>query len=134
VSDADAIVVIKFLAKNELADLVFIMERDGELEIAENCNDLFYWASADMEEITVGNLPVYEQAITDCLAAGFVAYAGTVFACRMRKMRPQIPCYAHYPKQIWPLLDACGPARPETGSWQHMEQRWEEKAPPYWKK
>lgn len=37
-----------------------------------------------------------------------------LFAARVREMRPQGACYKGYPKDLWPLFDACGPER-ETG-------------------
>lgn len=37
-----------------------------------------------------------------------------LFAARVRGMRPQGACYKGYPKDLWPLFDACGPER-ETG-------------------
>lgn len=76
-----------------------------------NCNDCFYWGSADAEEITSDNLAILEAAIADCKALSAAHYAGDLFAARVRKMRPQGACYNHYPKELWPLFDECGPQR-----------------------
>lgn len=79
-----------------------------------NCNDCFYWATADCEEITSENLPLFEQTLKDAREAektfGSI-YAGELFAARVRKMRPQYASYAEYPPEMWPLFDACGPER-----------------------
>ncbi len=77
-----------------------------------NCNDLFFWAYADLEEITEQNIDCLEQSFVDASAAhedGDI-YGTMLFCCRQRKMRPQ---GAAYPKvqELWPLFDACGPER-----------------------
>lgn len=81
-----------------------------------NCSDLFYWASADSEDVTPENISELEKAYSDAKAAcehGRI-YAQSLFACRMRKMRPQGACYKSYPAEMWPLFDACGPEREVT--------------------
>lgn len=78
------------------------------------CNDLFHWATADLEPITPENVGELEGAVADCRAVDDVAgvcNATALFCCRARGMRPQ---GAAYPKdeRFWPLFDACGPERP----------------------
>ena len=76
-----------------------------------NCNDLFWWATADGEKVTPENVHLLKEsfedvaAIDDCSALG-----DALFCCRVRKMRPQ---GAAYPKdeRLWPLFDECGPDR-----------------------
>lgn len=89
---------------------------DGEyapVTFLVNCNDEFWWASADCERLTPENLPILERAIADCKAAvprlGKI-WASTLFVARVRGMRPQ---GAAYPSEraLWPLFDACGPER-----------------------
>lgn len=92
-----------------------------------NCNDLFYWASADGEEITPDNVQLLKDTISEmaqlekrlCEGKNYKfccdnklhasEYAGTLFCCRSRKMRPQPPWYKSYPEYMHPLFDACGP-------------------------
>ena len=38
-------------------------------------------------------------------------YGTELFSARVRKMRPQGASYKLYPKELWPLFDACGPER-----------------------
>lgn len=78
-----------------------------------NCGDLFYWATADHEELTPENIDIYNQSMVDADAAYKFGhcYAFSLFCARVRKMRPQGACYKNYPKELWPLLDACGPPR-----------------------
>lgn len=98
-----------------------------------NCNDLFYWACADLERLTPENLPLLLVALDDVRhaqglprgewprnldikdgwdewhAAG--AWASSLFCARIRGMRPQRPCYRGMPDKLKPLFDACGPER-----------------------
>lgn len=77
-----------------------------------NCNDLFYWATADAEEITINNLPVYRQAVADIRAiGGMECSAAELFCCRVRGMRPQGPFYRELDGAEKALFDACGPPR-----------------------
>lgn len=86
-----------------------------------NCNDLFYWASADCEEVTEDNIALLEQTYAECeeLEKNKPAeetkhaslYAEHLFCARSRKMRPQGACYKYYPEALKPLFDACGPER-----------------------
>ncbi len=79
-----------------------------------NCSDLFWWATADAEDITPENFGVLEQAFIDCQAADKVVgtvYAPSLFAARVRKLRPQRAAYPKDEPFMWPLFDACGPER-----------------------
>lgn len=95
------------------------------LSIYANCNDLFEWACADAEEITPDNINVLEQAWADVKPLRDAWYTDTtktipyvsgghaveLFAARVRKMRPQGPCYSSFPPEIAKLFDAAGPDR-----------------------
>jgi hypothetical protein len=73
------------------------------------CNDLFWWACSDAENITVETLPLLEKAINDC--KGNEQIGALLFCARQRKMRPQGACYSWFSKELWPLLDECGSER-----------------------
>lgn len=78
------------------------------------CNDLFWWGTADCERVTPENVGELERAFEDANAANGrlgQIYAGNLFCCRVRKMRPQGCCYPP-DRELWPLFDACGPERP----------------------
>ena len=80
-----------------------------------NCNDLFYWATADCEKITEENLPLLKQTIRDCQEiTGELGWAPQeafdLFCCRVRGMRPQQPAYPK-DERFRPLFDAAGPMR-----------------------
>lgn len=78
-----------------------------------NCNDLFYWACSDAEEITQDNIDIFEASYADaaeCVGYGEM-HAGELFCCRVRGMRPQGAYYEHIIKNMWELFDACGPYR-----------------------
>ncbi len=83
-------------------------------------NDVFMWACADLEEITVENIDAFEQAFKDVQGVNPTVEtlhygrnyqvgsdAGILFACRNRKQRP----FKHegtYPVHlsVAPLIDA----------------------------
>lgn len=71
-----------------------------------NCNDLFAWGFADCERITAENIDLFEECYeSPC------EHSHVIFCCRSRGMRPQGAMYKHIPKELWPILDACGPER-----------------------
>lgn len=89
---------------------------DGEyapVTLFVNCSDLFVWGCSDSEEVDSSNVHVLEQALADTLAISekVAMFADILFCCRMRGARPQGAYYKHLPKELWPLLDACGPER-----------------------
>lgn len=105
--DESTMTVLRFLVKNDLGPDSFFFDSDGRIAIHENCNDLFAWACADSEEITVADIPEYQRAIDDCTAArGFPSYAGSLWACRKRGERPQKPVMHKIPKELRHLFDS----------------------------
>lgn len=80
---------------------------DKKLNFVVICNDLFYWACADMEDITNEDLPKLEQAVKDT----DVETGQILFCCQQRKMRPQGAYYDYIDQKYWHLFDNCGPDR-----------------------
>lgn len=79
-----------------------------------NCNDVFWWGTADCERVTPETVSVLEQATKDLRAVDPVCggiYAGLLYCCRARGMRPQGAYYDHLDAKYWPLFDAAGPPR-----------------------
>ena len=88
-----------------------------------NCSDLFVWGCADLEPVTPENIDDLVRAIDDVRAADIVdqgpgadphAFEGpALFVARVRKMRPQRPCFKDWEKRpaICALFNACGPER-----------------------
>lgn len=107
--------VMRRIIELDITDDLFYVNDDDGIKIIVNCNDLFWWATADGEEVTTENIVDLERAVKDCIEAnpnGLTgAYSHSLFACRMRKMRPQPPCYKTIPEFLRPLFDACGPER-----------------------
>lgn len=96
----------------------------GKIELYARCNDLFWWGTADAEEITADNVAILERTLVDLRdisvteRSGKAAkrdfpelYLSELFAARSRKMRPQRPCYDTMSQPIAALFDACGPER-----------------------
>ena len=88
-------------------------EDPEKLQMFVECNDLFWWAVSDLEEITEDNIEILEQSISDAKNSckdGY-QYSCWLFCARVRKMRPQGAAYKYIPKEMWELFDVCGPKR-----------------------
>lgn len=117
---------------NTLDEVVSVLDWFGSKELTESllwrcdgqyapitvmviCNDLFYWATAEAEDVTAEDVPLLEQAWQDCHAAcsecDVEVWVCSLFAARKRGMRPQ---GAAYPRctRLHPLFSAAGPERP----------------------
>ena len=101
--------VLTLLAKHDAHGDVFWWTEDtmAPITFLVNCNDLFYWACADCEPLTPENIDELERAYEE---VGHM-YASELFCARVRKMRPQPPCYKNWPPEIAAKFDACGPVR-----------------------
>lgn len=64
--------------------------KSGRMRFYVKCNDTFYYACTDFEEITPDNIDLLEQTFAECVALGNHAdcYAPTLFVARVRKMKP----------------------------------------------
>ena len=113
----------------DLFDQVFW---DKEFTFYIICNDIFYWGTADAEDITRSDVKALEQAMIDVEAVGddvknkakedgqrISAVEGTdicgglyghlLFVARKRNERPQGAVYVKFlPKPLWPLFDEAG--------------------------
>lgn len=89
-----------------LKDKIAVHVSGPEVSMYVNCNDLFYWASADAEDFSVEDLDDYQQALTESAKHGDL-----LWVCRKRKMRPQKPYYKYFNEEEAILFDACGPDR-----------------------
>ena len=119
---------------------LFWWRTDGEyapVTIFANCNDLFWWACADAEEVTPENIGALRKALEDIaplVKAGDDAIeekkargekqifssdppmisksmAVLLFCARARGMRPQGAYYDAFPPPLAALFDAAGPPR-----------------------
>lgn len=91
-------------------DLMWRVDRtDGSYDVRmhANCSDLFFWATADCEEILPADFPLLVQTLQDLEAVGCAYNLPELFAARKRKLRPQAPCYKHFEDAVKPLFDAC---------------------------
>lgn len=88
-------------------------------QLFANCNDTFYWACSDCEEITPANLAILENAYRDLANADVpvpgrapVVYFPELFAARVRGTRPQRARLAEIDTpEVVALFEACGPVR-----------------------
>lgn len=106
--------VLELCYRYDSRELLGWSVKDGAVSFYVNCNDLFFWGCADSEEITQESVDVLEKALADCKAVNMVTgtiEAGSLYAARIRNMRPQGACYECIEKEFWPLYDECGPER-----------------------
>lgn len=78
----------------------------GQVHWLINCSDQFYWGTADAERIeTLEDIAAIRQAYADLTAADLSVlgkdtfnsvYAGSLWVCRKREMRPQKPWVDKY--------------------------------------
>ena len=117
-NDPDFILrVLKAYDPFDCDDLLWKFD-DGAIRFFAACNDTFWWATADCEEITPENIGLLEQAKTDSAACGPHGrlYGDILFASRVRKMRPMKAAYPKQCRELWPLFDACGPERADDAT------------------
>ena len=95
--------MMRFISENDLFEEIIW---DGNLVFYALCNDLFYWGSADGEQINKDDIKLLEVSINDSKD-----YNGVLLYCaRKRKMRPQGAYYKHL-KEDKELFNACGEER-----------------------
>jgi hypothetical protein len=82
-----------------------------EVRLFAQCSDLFYWATADLEEIVPEDLPLLRSTLDDLKLVGATYYLNELFSCRKRKLRPQKPWYKHFEAGPGAL-----PAQPEVAA------------------
>ena len=81
--------------------------RNREMRLFAECSDLFFWGTADCEEITPADVPLLRHALDDLKPLGAEYELGHLFAARKRKLRPQKPCYKDMAPAVAALYDAC---------------------------
>lgn len=85
--------------------------RNGKIRIFINTNDIFYWATSDLDFVEELDLPLLRQSVEDCKAAGDVGWGDILFAARKRGMRPQTCVMKSMSEEVRKLFEACGPER-----------------------
>lgn len=107
----------------DISDGITWRVTDQDVEVFAICNDVFYWATADLEEITEADILLLAQCASDLRAVDAEYYLGELFATRKRGMRPQFPWGRTYvreaqkyegdslPAAVRALFDAAGPER-----------------------
>lgn len=76
-----------------------------------NCNDLFFWGTADCETLGPSSIDELEKAITDAKEAGEIEHGHLLWIARRRGMRPQKPYYKYFKEPLAKLFNECGPER-----------------------
>lgn len=103
-------VLAVFQQADDYESLVWRVSRtdtDADVKLLSNCSDVFFWATADLEEITAADIPLLEQSLADLKVTKQTEYFPDLFAARKRKMRPQKPVYKSMNEATAALFDAC---------------------------
>lgn len=79
------------------------------VKLFATCSDFFHYATADLEEITVADIPLLASCLT-ALSGVDVAYLGELFAARKRRMRPLPAACKDMTPATRALFDACSTA------------------------
>lgn len=107
----EVVAVLRVFDEADHHDELWWRVKDGRVKFFVRCNDLFWWGTADAEEITPDNLPLLESTLREAAGTGWWLWAPSVFVARQRCMRPQGACYQHFPTVVGEVFDSCGPPR-----------------------
>jgi hypothetical protein len=78
-------------------DLELYFGKDDQIHLSVNCNDLFYWACADSEDINIDEIPSLVAAIQEHESLGALKWC-----CLHRKQQPQAPIIKEFKEAgIW---------------------------------
>lgn len=100
-----------FQKADDYKTLYWTADPEGnQIRLWADCSDWFFWATADGEEITPGDVPLLETSLDDLLRIGAAEYLSELYASRKRRLRPQAACYKDMPEAVKPLFDACSTA------------------------
>lgn len=76
-------------ASNEAWESIMWMARtDGTIHFGAPCSDVFWWATADWEEIGEEDMPLFRQCMADLDATDEHYMVEILYAARKRGMRP----------------------------------------------
>lgn len=107
--------ILIWFAEHELQEDLWWSHRSGQIKFYILCNDMFWWATADLEEILPEDLPQLTQAYQDLEALGGCqeVWAPQLWISRKRQMRPQRPWWdrERLPEGAKGLFLAAGPPR-----------------------
>jgi hypothetical protein len=114
--------VLRAWERCDLYDELLWRVKDDGVRFFAMCSDVFYWGTADCEEIADDDVTLLEATADDLLALDATFELPVLFCARKRGMRPQTPWgrskdldlrYTHdnLSPAVRALFDACGPVR-----------------------
>jgi len=104
--------LVKTLAGLDIDDLWWHTDGD-EVKVCVNCNDIFAWGCSDAEDVDVRDIELLKEVhdTLEAIETGLSAYWMYLYCSKKRKIRPQGAVYKSIPKEMWSLINACGPER-----------------------
>jgi hypothetical protein len=120
-----AAVLSAFERADDYESLMWRVDMDAgpDVKLLALCSDVFFWATADAEEITAADLTLLEACLADLAKTGETYYLAELFAARKRKLRPQKPIYERMSEATAMLFDACCTAE-ERAEAEHKDAAW----------
>lgn len=118
--------VLNTIYYNDAHDDLFWTVSDDTIKFSIMCSDVFWWATADTEEVNEDSLPLLKQSYKDVKeASGESFYGSSLYCARRRMLRPQRPYLDRIGNtQVRALFEAAGPERnPEH---EEMWHAWKE--------
>ena len=80
---------------------------DGEqIRLLVNCNDLFWWGTADCEQLTYENIGLLESTYEEC-TKDEKSRAHLLWIARIRRLVPQEPYFKYFPESMHAKFRAC---------------------------
>ncbi len=103
--------VLSAFERAEVNDYLFWRVDGSEVRFYAMCNDVFWWATADAEDILADDIPLLYECLEAVKAIDKPYLLPEYFASRKRGMRPQIPWFKGLEPEVAELFNACGPER-----------------------
>ena len=107
--------LLRWFADTETRESLYWNFKADKLEFYILCNDMFWWGTADAEDVTAADVPELQRAYDDLdkFATDFTLYAPELWVARKRGMRPQTPWWdrERFPESVKQLFLDAGPPR-----------------------
>lgn len=108
--------VLRIFALADCRDELFwTAQPEKGMKFFAQCSDVFWWATADLEEITEEDLSLLKQCYQDLKPIDMRHYLPELYAARKRGLRPQGAWYGVAARidheGLAELFDAAGPPR-----------------------
>jgi len=107
--------ILRWFSETECIESLYWNTVPGAILFWVQCNDMFWWGTADAEDVGRADIKDLQEAYQDLQKVddNFTCYAPELWVARKRGMRPQTPWWdrERFPQEIKDLFLAAGPPR-----------------------